>query len=364
MRRSIVIVARGPARPPPPGRYPRGVTTPGLDDDVRAYLAAQAADPPPPLGTVPVDEVRARDRARYAAVAKTPVARVRDATWPGPAGPIPVRIYHPHPPAGGAGGAAAGRPPGLVVLLHGGGFVLGDLETHDEAARRTAVGAGAVVASVGYRLAPEHPFPAGVEDAVAATREAVARAGALGADPARVLVAGDSAGGTLAAVVARRLRDAGGPTLAGQALVYPTTDLRPSGGGPSRDALATGYGLTKAAMTWFAQQYLRREADATHPDASPALADDLRDLPPAFVLTAGFDPLRDEGDAYAERLAAAGVAVEHHRMDGAIHGVLTNPARLASGERAWSLLHAWTRRVLATDPRPAPPRASGTPRPR
>ncbi|MDR9392484.1 MAG: alpha/beta hydrolase [Trueperaceae bacterium] len=327
-----------------------------LDDDVRAHLEALATDPPPPLGSVPLADVRASDRALYAAGPRTPVARTRDEVWAGPNGPVPVRIYHPRPtevrPADVHDGDAPDAhprvpdvPPGLVVLLHGGGFVFGDLETHDETARRTAAEAGVVVVSVDYRLAPEHPFPAGVEDAAFATTEAVARAPSLGADPARAVVAGDSAGGNLAAVVARRLRDAGGPPLAGQALVYPTTDLRPDGGWRSRETLATGYGLTQDAMTWFAAQYLRSETDAHHPDASPHLAPDLRDLPPAFVLTAAFDPLRDEGDAYADRLAAAGVPVEHVPLNGAIHGVWTNPARLASGERAWAHLARWMRRV-------------------
>jgi acetyl esterase len=239
----------------------------------------------------------------------------------------------------------------VVVLFHGGGFVLGDLETHDEAGRRTCVGADALVVSVDYRLAPEHPFPAGVDDAEAATRWAAEAVTDLGGDPSRMIVSGDSAGGNLAAVVARRLRDAGGPPLIGQALIYPVTDMRPGAHWPSRDELADGVGLTRDAMDWFGEQYLTREEDTAHPDASPIVVDDLTGLPPAFVLTAEFDPLRDEGDAYADRLREAGVEVEHHLLDGTIHGVMTNPARLRSGDEIWRRLNAWTRaRFAATGP--------------
>jgi len=314
---------------------------PHLDDDVRAYLRQQLELAAPPIWELPLEVVRLDDRAANEVEVPTPVGEVRDLAIPGPAGTIGARLYRPRPGV---------EPLGVVVLFHGGGFVLGDLETHDEAARRTSVGAGVLVVSVDYRLAPEHPFPAGVEDCVAATRWVAKHAAELGGDPARIVVSGDSAGGNLAAVVARRLRDEGGPPLAGQALVYPATDMRPGDRWSSRTALAQGFGLTREAMDWFGARYLAHEDDAEHPDASPIVAEDLRGLPPAFVLTAEFDPLRDEGDAYAQRLRDAGVEVEHHLLPGTIHGVLTNPARLASGDIAWRLLNAWTRGRLAAVP--------------
>ena len=308
-----------------------------LDPDVRAHLTQQAELNAPPIWEVPLDQVRSGDREAYRRDRPTPVGGVIDLEVPGPAGTIPVRVYHPDAKVAGPG------PYGVVVLFHGGGFVLGDLETHDEAARRTCAGADALVVSVDYRLAPEHPFPAGVEDADAVTRWAAGAVAAMDGDPARMIVSGDSAGGNLAAVVARRLRDAGGPSLIGQALIYPVTDMRPGDRWPSRTALADGFGLTGATMNWFGEQYLTREEDAAHPDASPIVVEDLGGLPPAFVLTAEFDPLRDEGDAYAERLQQAGVEVEHHVLNGTIHGVMTNPARLRSGEEIWRRLNAWTR---------------------
>jgi acetyl esterase len=260
----------------------------------------------------------------------------RDLRLPGPDGEVPARLYRPAPD---------GTLP-LLVLFHGGGFVFGDVETHDRTARRFAAEGEVAVLSVDYRLAPEHPFPAGVNDAEAATRWAAAHAAELGTDPDRVVVSGDSAGGNLAAVVALRLRDAGGPPLAGQLLIYPTTDMRAGDRYPSKRELADGYGLSGHDMDWFGQQYIRDEADAGRPDASPMAAADLSGLPPAFVLTAEFDPLRDEGDAYARRLADAGVPVEHVRLPGAIHGVQTIAEPLRSGEELWRRSLAWLRRTV------------------
>ena len=308
-----------------------------LDDDVRAHLAAIEAAAEAPDWTLPIDTVRERGRAAYAPLRPTAVGKVEEIEIPGTGGTIPARVYRP----------ATDGPHGTVVMLHGGGFALGDLETHDEAARRTCAGADATVVSVDYRLAPEHPFPAGVDDAEAATRWTAEAAHDLGGDPERLVVTGDSAGGNLAAVVARRFRDRGGPALAGQALVYPVTDMRPGDRWPSRRTAATGFGLTREAMDWFGRLYLAEEAHAAHPDASPIVASDLSGLPPAFVLTAQFDPLRDEGDAYARRLAEAGVEVEHHLLPGTIHGILTNPVRLRSGEVAWRLLIDWMRSKLS-----------------
>ncbi len=307
-----------------------------LDDDVRAHLAAMEAAAEPPDWTLPIETVRERGRAAYAPLRPTAVGEVEAIEIPGPGGPIPARAYRP----------ATCGPHGTVVMLHGGGFALGDLDTHDEAARRTCASADALVVSVDYRLAPEHPFPAAVDDAEAATRWTAERARDLGGDPERLIVTGDSAGGNLAAVVARRLRDAGGPALVGQALAYPVTDMRAGDHWTSRRTAGVGFGLTREAMDWFGRLYLAEEAHAAHPDASPIVASDLAGLPPAFVLTAEFDPLRDEGDAYARRLLQAGVEVEHHVLPGTIHGILTNPARLRSGDVAWRLLSDWMRARL------------------
>ena len=307
-----------------------------LDDDVIAHLDARAAEDGPSLWEVPPATIRAWDRERLRAVPRPDVAHVEDRAAPGPHGPVPVRIYVPDAPS----------PRPALVLLHGGGFVFGDVETHDPTARRFCAEAGVVVASVDYRLAPEHPFPAAVDDAEAATRWTIDHATELGADPERVVVSGDSAGGNLAAVVARRLRDAGGPPLAGQLLIYPTTDMRPGDHHPSKRELAEGYGLDAAEMAWFGERYLNGEADTEHPDASPLLASDLSGLPPAFVLTAEYDPLRDEGDAYAARLAEAGVPVEHVRLAGTIHAAQTIWPPLRSGEELWRRSLDWLRRTV------------------
>lgn len=307
-----------------------------LDDDAIAHLETRAAAAGPALWDVPPARIRAWDREAAQATPRAEVAAVRDLRLPGPAGEIPARAYRPD--------AGSGRP--LLVLFHGGGFVFGDLETHDPTARRFCAEADVTVVSVDYRLAPEHRFPAAVDDAEAATRWAVAHAAELGADPARVVVAGDSAGGNLAAVVARRLRDAGGPTLAGQLLVYPTVDMRPGDRYPSKRELADGYGLTGDEMAWFGRQYLNGQEDASHPDASPIVVEDLSGLPPTFLATAGYDPLRDEGDAYARRLAHAGVPVEHVALPGAVHGVQTSHPPLRSGEELWRRSLDWLRRTV------------------
>jgi acetyl esterase len=239
------------------------------------------------------------------------VAAVEDRTIPGPAGEIPIRIYTPST----ADGAA---PTGLVVFLHGGGFVVGDLDTHDGSARLLANRSGAIVVAVDYRLAPEAPAPAAVDDALAALRWAADHAAELGSTTGKVAVPGDSAGGNLAAVLCQRARDLDGPAIAFQSLVYPVTDL--TLGHPSMVENGEGYFLTKAAMEWFADHYLGgSELAAKDPIVSPLFVDSCVGLPPAIVVTAEFDPLRDEGEAYAERLRADGVPVEAIRYDGQIH---------------------------------------------
>jgi acetyl esterase len=247
--------------------------------------------------------------ARVFACNPTPLARIEGRVVPGPAGPIPARLYVP---------CDDGKRRPLVVYYHGGGWVIGDLDTHDTACRTLAREADAGVLAVDYRLAPEHRFPAAVDDALAAFRWAAANADALGFDPARVAVAGDSAGGNLAAVVAQLTTREGGPRPAAQFLAYPVTDV--STKHPSYRLFAEGFLLTERDMDWFRGHYLPDDAAARDPRASPLLAPDLGGLPPAVVLTCGFDVLRDEGEAYARRLEQAGVRVTLRRSAGLIHG--------------------------------------------
>jgi acetyl esterase len=257
-------------------------------------------------------QARAENRYGAASVAgpPLPMARVEPLRIPGPAGPIPARLY--------VAPGAAPTPRPLLVYFHGGGWVVGGLDTHDGPCRFLATHSGAAVLSVDYRLAPEHPFPAAVEDALAAFRWAAASAAELGADPARIAVIGDSAGGNLAAAVALLARDGGGPQPAMQALIYPVTDA--VGGQRSRDLFARGFLLTKADMDWFERHYLPDPSVSADPRVSVLRAEDLAGLPPAYVTTAGFDPLRDEGELYAERLRAAGNRVALRRHPGLIHG--------------------------------------------
>jgi acetyl esterase len=238
-----------------------------------------------------------------------------DRSVPGPAGDIPIRIYRPE---------GADRP-GVCVFFHGGGFVLGNIATHDRDCRMIADQASCLVVSVDYRLAPEHPFPAAPDDCYAALEWVAAHADEIGGDPARLAVAGDSAGGNLAAVTALRARDRSGPALAFQLLIYPVVDMTPTVDDPGYESMlenAEGYYLTLADMEFFSDCYLPDEAAKSDPSASPIKAPSLEGLPPALVLTCEFDPLRDQGEAYAKALADVGVPVTLNRYDGAIHGVM------------------------------------------
>lgn len=281
-----------------------------LDPQAQAFLDQIAAMGGQPLSSMPVAQARhAMEMLATMRGAEEAVAAVADRTIPGPAGDIPVRVYTP-----------AGRAPlPLLVYFHGGGWVLGSLATHDGVARALANGAGCVVVSVDYRLAPEHRYPAAAEDCYAATRWCADHAAELGADAKRVAVAGDSAGGNLAAVVALMARDRGGPPLVFQLLTYPVTDATFET--PSYRDNADGYLLTAGDMRWFWGHYL---GDAPQrggePYASPLRAANLAGLPPALIITAEFDPLRDEGEAYGHALENAGVAAKISRYDGMIHG--------------------------------------------
>jgi acetyl esterase len=242
-----------------------------------------------------------------------PDVRAENRTIDGPAGPIPIRVYTP------PGDGAAALP--LVVFFHGGGWSVGDLDTHDGDARHHAVGAGAVVVSVDYRLAPEHPYPAAVEDAWAATQWAAAHAGELGADPDRLAVAGDSAGGNLAAVVALLARDADGPPIRFQLLWYPATTWDTSLPSFSENANAPllGDSAVKGFSRWYVGDLDLSDMPAT---LAPARAQDLAGLAQAYIAVAGHDPLRDDGARYAELLAAAGVPAELHNAQTLVHGYL------------------------------------------
>jgi acetyl esterase len=306
-----------------------------VDPQVQALLDATASLPP--LHTLSVDEARAMFKAHpLQGVRAAEVASAADRTMPGPAGPLRLRVYTPP----GTG------PFPLLVFFHGGGFVVCDLDTHDAICRNLCAGAGCVVASVDYRLAPEHRFPAATDDCLAATRWTAAHAAELGGDPARVAVGGDSAGGLLAAVTALRVRDEGGPRLAGQLLIYPTTDLGPPST-PSFSENAEGYGLTARDVPWFWDKYLNDPSEARHPHASPLHAPDLRGLPPALVVTAEYDVLRDEGERYGERLREAGVPTTISRHDGVVHGFFFFSGLVGRTDAAQEEACAWLRGAFA-----------------
>lgn len=250
------------------------------------------------------------------------IASVGDREIPGPAGPIPVRVYRP----------AGDAPKPVVVYYHGGGWVLGSLETHDGTCRRLADGADAVVVSVDYRMGPEDRFPAAVDDSYAALEWVAANAAEIGADPARLAVAGDSAGGNLAAVVSQLAR-AGGPAIRFQLLVYPVTDHEFTS--VSMQENAEGYYLTRDAMRWFYDHYLVDAAEGDDPRVSPLRNPDLAGLPPAFVLTAQYDPLRDQGIAYADALRAAGNDVQMTLYEGLFHGFISMFDLIDAGKAAF-----------------------------
>jgi acetyl esterase len=299
------------------GAAPEGGPVP-LHPQVDVLLQQLATADGPAMETMsPVDA-----RAVFARMAVLDpgeeVAAVEDRTIAGPAGELPIRIYTPVTPDGVA-------PTGVVLFLHGGGFVIGDLDTHDGTCRMLANRAGAVVVAVHYRLAPEAPAPAALDDAMAALGWVAEHAAELGATTDKLAVIGDSAGGNLAALVCQRARDLSGPAIAFQVLVYPCTDL--TLGHPSIVENGEGYFLTRAGMEWFMGHYLT-DLDPKDPIVSPLFIDSCVGLPPALVITAEFDPLRDEGEAYAERLRADGVPVEAIRYDGQIHAFFSMAAIL------------------------------------
>ncbi|HEX4248025.1 MAG TPA: alpha/beta hydrolase [Pseudonocardia sp.] len=281
-------------------------------------------DAVPTAGIAEVGYQRVREviRERMAAMPPPPeLPRVEDRTV---AGSIPVRIYWP---------VADPADLPIVVFYHGGGWVIGDLDTHDATARAIAISVGAIVVAVDYRLAPEHPFPAGVDDAFAALKWVSEHATELGADPARLAVAGDSAGGNLAAVVSQLARDAGGPPVRFQLLWYPATMLDHSL--PSMTENADAPVLTKADTFAFLDLYLKGSDPAARPATlAPANAENLAGLPPAYIATAQYDPIRDEGVRYAELLRAAGVPVEHHNAETLVHGYVSFGVAVPAAQEA------------------------------
>mgnify|MGYP001477074634 CR=1 FL=1 len=285
-----------------------------LDPQARAVLDILKQMDGPKLNEVPPEDARQMFSALLDMVelADVPIGKVEDLVLPGPGGDIPVRIYTPV--------AAASDVLPVLVYYHGGGWVIGDLDTHDALCRTLANESGAKVVAVDYRLAPEHPFPAAVEDAFAAVKWVEANASKIGIDANRIAVAGDSAGGNLAAIVAQQAKAEKAPHIAFQMLIYPATDATMDT--PSRREWANGYFLEGELMDWFYAHYLGSR-DAADPRVSPLKASSFEGLPPAYVITAGFDVLRDEGRAYAEALKKAGVAVEHVNYDGMIHGFFT-----------------------------------------
>ena len=294
-----------------------------LDLDVQFLLRLAALVPPPAKSSV--EDVRRRSRRTAAVLAGPPIPmrKVESLAISGSERGLGARLYTP--PSGRA-------PLPLLVYFHGGGWVGGDLDTHEAPCRLLAAGAGALVLSVDYRRPPEHPFPAAVDDALAATRWAAGHASELGADPGRIAVGGDSAGGNLAAVVSRLARESGAPPPVLQLLLYPVTDV--SRKRPSYRLFGEGFFLNEEDMDWYRDRYLPDPAAFSDPRASPLLAEDLAGLPPAYVATAGFDPLRDEGEAYAEGLRAAGVAVALHRHGGLTHGFAMYPGLVPEARAA------------------------------
>lgn len=295
-----------------------------LDPQVQAMRAQRVKENIPPLYTLSVEQARQADLAsiRAGAGSPEPVAQIIDRPIPGPAGDLPIRLYRPE---------GDGLFPTLIYFF-GGGWTLGTIDTSDGICRSLTNAVPCMVISVGYRLAPEHKFPAAVQDCYAATRWVATHAKEINADVSRLAVGGDSAGGNLAAAVTLLAREQGGPRLLYQLLVYPSTDYLSDT--PSLQENVDPYLFNKTSVAWYWDQYLATPEDGKHPLASPLQAKDLRELPPALVITAEYDPIRDQGEHYAERLKQAGVCVELTRYEGMIHGFFAMAGTLDGGKRA------------------------------
>lgn len=311
---------------------------PAVHPQVQVMLDALAKANVPPVESLEPPAARAQMEAMVKArnVPPIPVAKVEDRTITGPGGPLKIRLYWPE----------AKGPVPAIVYYHGGGHVIGSLDTHDTTSRVLCAGAGALVCSVDYRMGPEDRFPAAVDDSFFALQWVHKEAKSLGVDPTRLGVAGDSAGGNLAAVVALMARDAGGPALKMQGLFYPVTDYTLSGG--SYETYATGYGiLTRDAMRWFRRHYLRNDADANDWRASPLKANSLAGVAPTVLVTAECDVLYDDGKRYAAALKAAGVPVDYRDFAGMIHGFLPNAPMLDGAAEAQKYIVAAFKKAFA-----------------
>ena len=308
-----------------------------LDPQAASLLEAMRAVGFKDFAELSVEEARQVGRAAVAraGASSVQVDRVSHDQIPGPAGDLPVRIYAP----------ASDSALPVIVYFHGGGWVICDLDTHDDVCRRLANACGCLVMSVDYRLAPEHKFPAAADDAYAAVVWMAEHADEIGGDASRMAVAGDSAGGNLAAAVSLMARDNGGPHIATQVLVYPVTDRNFER--PSMIEVGDGYPLTRDGMRWFWGHYLSSDDDAANPYAAPLQASDLSGLPPALVITAEYDPLRDEGEAYAARLEQAGVAATCTRYNGMMHGFFQQPDLFDQAQKAHAEVAAAVRAALA-----------------
>ena len=296
-----------------------------LDPQIAALLAAK---PQPPRHALPIAELRANIIAQLPPKLP-PVASVEDRTIPSAEGNVRVRIYRPD-----------GKAVGCLVFFHGGGFVMGGLDTHDQICRELCVGAQSVIVATDYRLAPEHPFPCALSDCEAVLRWVAAHTDELNVDPGKIMVGGDSAGGNLAAVLAIRMRDSGGPHLHGQVLLYPVTDA-PMPFKPSYIENGVGYSLTRDDMLRFWRDYVGAGTAENDPETCPLRAESLSGLPAALVITAEFDPLRDEGRDYAKRLMDAGVPTTLTQYDGAIHGFVRLGADLRLAKKALQQVSLW-----------------------
>jgi acetyl esterase len=305
-----------------------------LDPSAAAVIKAFREANRPSYETMSPPEARASYMAARTASQPDPqqLASVEDISAPSPDGAIPLRVYKPSTLPTSVAAPA-------LIYIHGGGFVIGNIDSHDVLCRTLAHEAGFIVVSVEYRLAPEHKFPAAVVDSIAATEWIASNAAKLGIDPNRIFVGGDSAGGNLAAVVAIDARDKGGPKLAGQVLIYPATDFSMSH--PSHHDPDTGALLTSSMIGWFRKQYLNSVADIDDWRASPLRMQNLKALPKAYVMTAGADPLHDEGAEYAERLKDAGVAVDYSHFPGQFHGFITMGRLLPEANAAAKEVAAW-----------------------
>ena len=311
-----------------------------LDPDAAAVFKAFQEAGRPPYETLTPAEARAFYlQGRVVTNPEPPQLKsANPLAIPSPAGAIPARIYTPTK-LRQRGGLAP-----CLVFFHGGGWVIGDLDSHDVVCRKLAHEGELIVISVDYRLAPEHKFPAAVDDAIVATKWIADNAKQLGIDAGRLMVGGDSAGGNLAAVVALAARDGNGPEIAGQVLIYPATDF--SMKHPSHSEPETSILLTHTVIKWFRDHYLNGLADGQDWRASPALAKTLAGLPPAYVLTAGADPLRDEGDEYAARLKDAGVSVTYKNFPGQFHGFFTMGKLLNQANVAVTEISAWLKALV------------------